>query len=803
INIENLTLTEALDECLRNKDLQYKIVDDVIIIEPKVVDNDENNEQKTLFQTIRGQVIDLNTESPLTGANVVLTGHNPVKGTVTDINGYFEIKNVPVGRQNIEVSYMGYNSAEIKNLYVISGKELILQVKLEEKVFVGEEIVFKAYRKDKPLNEMAQVSARSFTVEETERYAGAIGDPSRMAASFAGVLTLGTQINDIVIRGNSTMGMLWRMEGLKIPNPNHFGDPWTTGGTSSMINNNVLSNSDFYTGAFPAEFGDATSGVFDLNLRKGNSEKKEYVAQIGFGGLEFGAEGPFIKEKRASYMANYRYSTMGVFDLLGLDIGIFTVPTYQDLSFNINIPTKTGKFSVFGLGGIDGLHSEDIDESKNLIDIIALDAYMGFTGFNYMHFLNENTSLSTSIGISKSQNKTLIDKRINNEIDDFYLDKMNESTFEFLTELNRRINSRNYMKFGFNYFNSNGDFNDSLYITEYKIFVHNKNMKGSVPLVQGYGQWKHRFNDQLSFVSGIHYQYSKLGDDHAIEPRLSITWDFLPKQSISLGLGTHSKLQPKFIYHYEFLKDTANKVYEKPNINLKMTRSKHVVLGYNYLFNSNHRLKIETYYQYLSNVPVEKDSSYKSLINFGTSFSDFEYKGLNNSGIGYNYGTEFTLEKFLSKGYYYLFTLSLFNSKYKGSNGKLRNTRFNANIICNLLGGYEWTIKNNNTIGWDGRVICAGGERKIPLDYEASAEFKEARFIEDNAYDERFKNYFRLDIKFFYKINKKTSHMIAIDILNATNRQNHFLALYDEEINDYKEESMLGIIPAFLWRWNF
>ncbi len=804
INLKSVTLEKALEECLKGKNLQYKIVDDVIIIEPKVLDNDESNEQKGLFQTIRGQVIDLDTKSPLIGANVVLIGHNPVIGTVTDINGYFEMQEVPIGRQNIEVSYLGYHKAVIKNLYVLSGKETIIEVKLEEKVFQGEEIIFKAYRKEKPLNEMAQVSARSFTVEETERYAGAIGDPSRMAASFAGVLTLGTQINDIIIRGNSTTGLLWKLEGLKIPNPNHFGDPWSTGGTFSIINNNVLSNSDFYTGAFPAEFGDAISGVFDINLRKGNSEKREYVAQVGAGGLEFGLEGPFVSDKRATYLVNYRYSTMGIFDLLGLDIGIFTIPTYQDLTFNFNIPTKkAGKFSFFGIGGTNKLYGEDYDEEEDFLDITDLRAYMGFSGFNHLYFFNENSSLSTSMGISKKQNIFIVDQRIGEELDDLFWEKNEESTFQFNTEYKNRLNNKNLIKFGFDFYNSYISYIDSIYLPEYNTFIHTKNFKGNVPLIQSYGQLKHRFNDHISIVGGIHYQYSKLGDDHAIEPRFSLNWNFLPKQSINIGIGAHSKLQPKFIYHQETLNDTTNKLYEKPNLNLKMTRSKHVVLGYNYLFNSNHRLKIEAYYQYLSNIPVEQDSSYKSIINFGSSFSDYEFEGLTNKGIGYNYGTEITLEKFLYKGYYYLITLSLFDSKYKASDGVLRNTKFNANYIFNVLGGYEWTVKNNNTFGLDGRVIWAGGERKIPLNYEASAELEDAVFITEKAYDEKFKDYFRLDVKIFYKINKKTSHMLAIDIINATNRINHFKAVYDEDINDYKEVSTLSILPAFLWRWNF
>ncbi|UCH15536.1 MAG: TonB-dependent receptor [Bacteroidales bacterium] len=762
-----------------------------------------NHSNAQYTQTIKGRVVDLNTGIPLTGANVILLDTVELTGTVTDGEGNFHMVNVPVGRQGLKVSFIGYNTAIIRNLYVLSGKELVLDIKLEEKVFQGQDIIIKARsRKDRPLNEMAQISARSFTIEETERYAGSVGDPSRMAASFAGVLTLGSQINDIVIRGNSTNGLLWRMEGLKIPNPNHFGDLSSSGGTMSMLNNNTLANSDFYTGAFPAEFGDALSGVFDLKMRKGNYEKREYLAQIGLNGIEFGAEGPFSRGSKASYVANYRYGTMGIFELLGLNIGIFTIPVYQDFSFNINFPVKsTGRFSIFGVGGKNSLNGEEIDENE--IDITQLKSSTGFIGCNHLHFFSDNSSISSSIGVSSTSNRTLIDNRENNIIDDYMWEKNKESTVEFLVEYKNRINSRNYLKAGFDYFYSSISLRDSIYLEDYGIYMRKLDVEGSVPLVRSYGQWKHRFNDQLSCVSGINYQYSKYGDDHSIEPRFSINWDFMPKQSVSMGMGIHTRLQPKFVYHYEILTDTLNKIYTKPNKDLRMTRSTHLVLGYNYLFNSNHRLKVEGYYQYLNRIPVEEESSHESLINYGSSFSDYDYKGLINKGTGYNYGTEITLEKFLSKNYYYLFTLSLFDSKYKGSDGILRNTRYNASIICNLLGGYEWHLRNRSTLGVDGRIIWAGGERKIPLDYEASEGKREAVYIISRAYEERFKDYFRFDIRVSYKINKKTSHTLAIDIMNVTNRNNHFIAVYDEDINDYDEVSTLGIIPALLWRWNF
>jgi hypothetical protein len=167
-------------------------------------------------------------------------------------------------------------------------------------------------RKDQAINEMAVVSARSFTIDETERYAGSLGDPSRMAANFAGVTSVSDQRNDIVIRGNSPLGLLWRLEGLEIPNPNHFGSIGTTGGPISMLNINHLTNSDFYTGAFPAEYGNALAGAFDIRMRNGNNQKHEFMGQMGFNGFELGAEGPFSSNSQASYMANFRYSTLEV-----------------------------------------------------------------------------------------------------------------------------------------------------------------------------------------------------------------------------------------------------------------------------------------------------------------------------------------------------------------------------------------------------------------------------------------------------------------------------------------------------------
>jgi hypothetical protein len=214
-------------------------------------------------------------------------------------------------------------------------------------------------------------------------------------------------------------------------------------------------------------------------------------------------------------------------------------------------------------------------------------------------------------------------------------------------------------------------------------------------------------------------------------------------------------------------------------------------------------MKIEAYYQHLNQVPVERQASFRSLVNYGTSFSNYEYHGLVNEGTAYNLGAEVTLEKFFSNNFYYLFTMSVFDSRYKGSDGVLRSTRFNTNMIANFLGGYEWTLKERNALSVDTRLMWSGGERKVPLDYAASQEKGEAVYDVERAYTERFMNYFRMNFRLSYKINRKTNHTFAIDIMNVTNRINHYLALYDEDLNDYEEVSALGMLPTFLWRWNF
>ncbi|HLA63009.1 MAG TPA: carboxypeptidase-like regulatory domain-containing protein, partial [Rhodothermales bacterium] len=304
-------------------------------------------------QTIRGTVVDADTQTPLPGASVVVLGSDPLIGAATDLDGRFVLTAVPLGRQAVQASFVGYERGVVPDVLVGAGREVVLEITLRESIATGEEVVVRP-RADRPLDEMAAVSARGFSVEETRRYAGGADDPARMASAFAGVSTTGgTQENALVIRGNAPRGVLWRLEGVEIPNPNHFAGLQVAGGGGlTLFSAQLLSDSDFFTGAFPAEYGNALSGVFDVRFRNGNTARREHAVQLGVMGVEGSSEGPFVAGSPSTYLFNYRYSTLGLLmPLLPTEAGA----TYQDLAFKLAFPTRrAGRFEVWGLGGLDG-----------------------------------------------------------------------------------------------------------------------------------------------------------------------------------------------------------------------------------------------------------------------------------------------------------------------------------------------------------------------------------------------------------------------------------------------------------------
>jgi hypothetical protein len=770
---------------------------------------------ENLFQTIRGKVTDAISGYPLTGAYVILLNSNPVNGATSDINGMFEIKKVAVGRQSVQVNYVGYESKTFTNLLIVSGKELVLEIRLDEKInSLSEVVVRSSAKKTEAQNEMAMISARTFSVEETERFAGSLGDPARMVANYAGVMTQNDSRNDIIIRGNSPSGVLWRLEGIEIPNPNHFGAQGTTGGPVSMVNNNLLSNSDFLTGAFPAEFGNAVAGAFDLNLRSGNVNSTEFTGQVGFNGFEIGAEGPLFKlesGQKASYLANYRYSTLEVLDKLGFSAGTgAAIPRYKDLTFLVDIPgKKSGRFKLFGLWGKSSINlGRDLtDTTENQYNArgIATDfgSELGVAGLSHTLYLNQKTRLRSTFSWQHSQSLAILDS-INDKIFvPFLRGDQAENKLSFTTQLRKKFNAGDNVSIGIAVDRYNISYIDSMVNTDYNRFITTTDIDGNMMFYRSYIQWQHNFGSRFTTYSGLHFQFFGLNKELAVEPRFGARWLTNEKSSFNFGFGLHSQLQPKVIYfHQEY--DPLTYSYSRTNENVEFTKSTHFVLGYQFLHNKNFRLKIESYYQHLYNIPVKESFAEFSLINAGDQFGIPREDSLINKGKGRNYGVEITLEKFMSNNWYFLFTTSIFDSKYTGYHNIWRNTAFNGNHVVNLLGGYELEFGKNKMLTFDLKTVWAGGKRYIPVDYAASlADHSEVR---DNskAYSGRYDDYFRTDFRIGLKVNnRKFSQEWGVDLQNVTGYKSIFMEGFDPKKAELYKVYQQGFVPMFLYRIQF
>lgn len=774
----------------------------VFAVVPCMIPHRSYAQTETLTQNVRGIVVDAESKQPIEGVIILLVSDKNINAA-TDSSGYYLLKNVPIGRQAFQFSFVGYEPRLVQEIFVTSGKETELNIALTESLHQLKEVSISA-RKDRSLalNEFAMVSARSFSVEDTRRYAASIADPARMAMNFAGVSGNGDLENDIVVRGNSPRGILWRLEGIEIPNPNHFSDLGNSGGAVSMINANTMATSDFYTGAFPADIGNALSGAFDINLRNGNTETQEYIAQIGLLGTEIATEGPFKKGGKASYLVDYRYSTLSlVEDYLSLN-GL--IPNYQDVTFKLNFPTKkAGTFTVFGLGGINKVLTDpEKDSAQWDADNTNLKLNnrntTGIAGISHQYFLNKKAYIKTILSGSYENavnNSDTLNVQDNYNSVHTYDSKYSNTGLRLSVTYNNKVNERNTLRAGV--VAQQLDYN--LTRNYYTSPVHTNTSVGSTQYYQAYVQWKNRLSNHFTFSGGIHSSYYCLNQAYSIEPRASLSYS-ISRHKLTLSAGMHSK-PDLTTYLYS---STPNSY---PNTNLDLLRAMHTVLAYDVYLPLKLHLKLEAYYQYLYHIPVEQDSnSHFSAINAENLYSLNDTKPLISTGTGQNYGIDMVFEKPFADNYYILLTGSLFKSTYTTYKGETYNGHFDRTYLLNLVAGKEFYLnsRKRSLVGINSKVIYNGGQRESPIDLAASVVAAKAVYVAGQYYSYRDPYYFRTDGSLYYKLNnKRATHTLSLDVQNMTNRRNFSYMYFDKSSSTVKTIYETGLIPAFSYRIEF
>jgi hypothetical protein len=789
-------------------------------------------------QTVRGKVFDSETNYPLTGAKLLIEVDGQKYMAAATADGSFSILKVPVGKHQLVASAAFYDSRTL-TIEVTSGREMIVQIPLQEKISEQNAVRVVGRKQGEVLNEMAVLSAQQFSVEETNRYPGSRMDPARMASNFAGVNGADDSRNDIVVRGNSPLGVIYRVEGIDIPNPNHFAISGTSGGPVSLLNNKILGNSDFFMSAFPAEYGNSLSGVFDLKLRNGNNNQHEFTGQFGLLGTEFLAEGPLGKDSKSSYLVMGRYSTLTIFQKLNINLGTDAIPKYYDGAFKFNWILKNGgQLALFGMGGSSDIAIKISDFTEYTEDLYGegdRDQYFGTSmvtsGLNYKKSINEKTFISSTLAFSQENQTTrheYLKGRKMNPADSTisYDEKYYMMGYGFqvqkisgYTAVNHKFNKQHLIKAGLSFDLISMDFQDScLYNLDSAAlgFETRWNYQGMAAIIQPFVQWKWRVSDNMDVTAGIHAQYFTLTNSISpFEPRLGWKYKMDNGQAVFAGGGLHSMIQPYYTYAYKVLPGQA--IGPNSNMNMDFSRSAHSGIGYEKSFNKGFNIKTEAYYQYLYNIPVTVAPSSFSMINVGSGFSRLFVDQLQNTGDGYNYGLELTVQKYFDKTFFFLFSGTVYNSQYRGSDMVWRNTSYNGNYVVNLLGGKEFKVGERSIIGIGGKVTAAGGKRYGIVDIDATNDMKEIIFQDQGFNDSTFADYFRMDLKISWRKNAdRVTHEFGLDLVNILGTRNlltlayrppltpdDFAAQQNGTFLPYSEKTQLGFFPIFYYKIDF
>lgn len=734
--------------------------------------------RQPLTQTVRGLVADKVSGKPLSAISITI--ENSQLSTSTNDEGTFVLDNVPIGRHTILVTGAGYETVIIKELLVGTGKELSLEIPLTEKYITLESvIVTPKVNKEQSLNPMALVGAQMFSVEEASRFAGGMDDPARLVSSYAGVATPNVSNNGISVRGNAPSLLQWRVEGIEIPNPNHFADiDVLGGGLLSALSSNVLGNSDFFIGAFPAEYNNAISGVFDMQLRNGNNQQHQHTFQLGVLGIDLASEGPISRKNNSSYIINYRYSTTGLIGKFQNKEDLGGVLAYQDLNFKFNFPTKkAGTFALWGVGLIDEVDPIfDEEEEREYLDDGVLSAAKqksGSIGLSHRYFFdNGKSSLNTTAAAIHQGNEVTEEFYSLDEAkspkSDLYA---NTTNFVFNSALNHKFNARHTNKTGITFTNIHYDMNLDFTPVFEQPLENIANSKASANLISAYTNSLFSITKYLTLSAGLNAQYFTLNGNTTIEPRAGLKWQANPRNSIALAYGLHSRMEKPDVY---FVKDEN---LNFPNKELDFIKSHHFMFSYVYSISEDMNLKIEPYFQSLYDVPITANGSY-SILNRRDFYIT---ESLVSKGKGQNYGVDLTFSKYLTNGMYYMLTASLFDSKYMAGDENWYNTRYNRNWITNGLIGKEWMF-GRDMLGVNLKASVMGGQRYTPVDEAATLAHpdKEVQYDETKMYSKQYSPMFIGDFSLSYKMNRRrVAHEFAIKSINATGQKEYLEHKYN------------------------
>ena len=750
--------------------------------------------QSKQSQTVRGQIIDKYSRLPVVGALISVENVYPFLSSFANDNGLFTIERVPVGRQTFSVDMKGYERLEQSGVVVSTGKELFIELEISNQSNPSS---------NKPNNELLLLSSRALSVEEMQRFPATFNDPNRMNMSFAGVQPTRDGDSDINTRGNSSMTALYRLEGLDIPNPNHFAFMAVMGGGLTVFSTSVLNGGDWSIGAWSADYGNSISSATDLKFRKGNLYKREHNFQAGLLGLNLATEGP-LKKERGSYLVNYRYSTLGILSAAGLYLIRDNVSnTFQDLSFNLHFNSKTNKtttnlFGVLGLSDENWFIKKDTSLWLSELDYIRNKngSSLAVLGANINHTFNQRSFLNIVVGTTASymflnrwrpDNKEMLSGAV---LDTHLYQNLSAS---LAATYNRKISDKFLLKTGFTakemLFDLNyGKINDSR--ATYQRII---NGRGNTQLLQTFAATVYRPIPKIAISAGLHSLFFVLNKTYSIEPRLAIRYQLWKKTAFGLAYGQHGAILPLGAY---FVKTQNPRTGEAKysNKNLRLLKANHFVASIEQKMGANTYLQIEGFYQQIQNAPIRPDTN-ANFWYFNTR--DVQADGVYiSAGEGRNYGINLTVEKKFSNHYYVILAANYSFSQYKNLTNVWQSTQNDARFFNVLTTGREINLPKNQILQLNTRVFFGQGIRFILADTAATLAANKLVLNYGQGWAGQPNLYFRADIRIAYRKNfPKTSFVASLDVQNVSNHRNQRDVQYNERNKTIFRRYQSGLTP--------
>jgi len=769
-------------------------------------------------QSLRGIIRDADNGAYLKGVKVQLiptvAQNSLIEPVLTDSIGVFRFPTLKAGYYRCEVSLNGFEYRAFTEISVASGKETALDIALRRASVALPELTVSAdnigRRRSQVLSEI------SLTREQTLRYPATFFDPTRLAQAAPGVAGADDQANGISVRGHTPNAVRWRLEGVDIVNPNHlpgagtFSDlPAAASGGVLMFSAQLIDRSALLTGAFPAGYGDATGGIMDIYLRRGNTEHPEYTVQAGLIGVDLAAEGPFSRQKKASYLVNYRYSFVGLLGQMGISFGNESI-AFQDLSLNLHFPTKkAGEFTFFGMGGQSSnvfAHTENRDEIKAYKELLDIDysGKTGLAGVTHLISLGKKAWLKTVLIGSIQQNERTINS-VFADITENSRESGTDSRMAGNATAQRRINNQNRLRGGLNWSSRQFD-GRSRRIQE----VYYRSSPEPLHFWQPWAEWEWNSAAQKTTLKGgLHTHLAAFNGNFSVEPRLMATHRLSKKSLISGSWGLYSEAQPTWLYAgIDSVETGAGHQDLMYHRELNFTRSQQASLRFDYRVNQHIRVYSEVFAQQLWDIPISfSQSNAFSLVNQVEGLISKD--ALTNGGRGRHYGIEITVERLFNNGLFWNTNLTFLKVDYTGSDKVWRQSRWSAGNIANITVGKEWLIAPKGarlrTFGVSGRATYRDGFLDVPVTADRNPFDTRVRVQNAPVYTKRLPDFYRIDLRCYWKrhIADRRNSTFAIDFQNVTNARNVAYYYYEPFTQKTATKLQLGLIPNLSWKLEF